>query len=461
MYTATSKEQIILELNLNKFRSQLKSANLAARTVLQAVFGSGKPADRVLSAWLRENRQCGSRDRQFIGEAVYAMLRYWGLLRKFLPAERLAEIERGEIRLARLELDALLFAALYLDYRNLPAADAIARELGFPWPKPDREARNQLLARAGALGKIFGVDAVFADGDLLPQWIASRLPEELDRERFLADLAARPPMWLRMQTAETDHLVADLSAAGLAVSRHGKIADAVAVTGRVNLFTLDAFRNGLFEVQDLASQCIGLAAAPRPGERWLDACAGAGGKTLQLAALMNRTGTVVATDIRSYKLDDLRTRARRAGFPNIRTREWDGKPYQGKQAARFDGVLVDAPCSCSGVWRRNPDGRWTLKEEELADITRVQLEVLTAAAPAVKPGGVLIYATCSLFPEENGGVLERFLAAHPEYTLEDFPNPLTGEPTGGTLQVFSYDGDCDSMFVARMRRQEALEDAAL
>ena len=285
MYTATSKEQIILELNLNKFRSQLKSANLAARTVLQAVFGSGKPADRVLSAWLRENRQCGSRDRQFIGEAVYAMLRYWGLLRKFLPAERLAEIERGEIRLARLELDALLFAALYLDYRNLPAADAIARELGFPWPKPDREARNQLLARAGALGKIFGVDAVFADGDLLPQWIATHLPEGLDRERFLADLAARPPMWLRMQTAETDHLVADLSAAGLSVSRHGKIADAVAVTGRVNLFTLDAFRNGLFEVQDLASQCIGLAAAPRPGERWLDACAGAGGKTLQLAAL--------------------------------------------------------------------------------------------------------------------------------------------------------------------------------
>lgn len=190
MYPATSKEQIILELNLNKFRSQLKSANLAARTVLQAVFGSGKPADRVLSAWLRENRQCGSRDRQFIGEAVYAMLRYWGLLRKFLPAERLVEIERGEIRLARLELDALLFAALYLDYRNLPAADAIARELGFPWPKPDREARNQLLARAGALGKIFGVDAVFADGDLLPQWIATHLPEGLDRERFLADLAA-------------------------------------------------------------------------------------------------------------------------------------------------------------------------------------------------------------------------------------------------------------------------------
>ena len=169
---------------------------------------------------------------------------------------------------------------------------------------------------------------------------------------------------------------------------------------------------------------------------------------------MKRRGTVVACDVRSYKLDDLRLRARRAGFPNIVTREWDGKPFHGKQADRFNGVLVDAPCSCSGVWRRNPDGRWTLPPEELTKTAELQQTILAAAAPAVRPGGVLVYATCSLFPVENGMVVEKFLAEHPEFTLEPFANPLTGEPTSGQLQIRSFDGDCDSMFVARMRRKE-------
>ncbi|HBP08272.1 MAG TPA: hypothetical protein DD673_16540, partial [Lentisphaeria bacterium] len=171
--------------------------------------------------------------------------------------------------------------------------------------------------------------------------------------------------------------------------------------------------------------------------------------------LMERTGTVVACDVRSYKLDDLRIRARRAGFPNIRTCEWDGKPYQGKQAARFDGVLVDAPCSCSGVWRRNPDGRWTLKPEDVEEAAALQQRILEAASTAVRSGGLLIYATCSLFPRENGGVVDAFLASHEEFALEPFEHPLTGEPCGGMLQVRSFDGDCDSMFVARLRRKEA------
>ncbi|HCH87370.1 MAG TPA: SAM-dependent methyltransferase, partial [Lentisphaeria bacterium] len=182
---------------------------------------------------------------------------------------------------------------------------------------------------------------------------------------------------------------------------------------------------------------------------------GAGGKTLELADLMERTGTVVACDVRSYKLDDLRIRARRAGFPNIVTREWDGKPFKGKQAGGYDGVLVDAPCSCSGVWRRNPDGRWTLKPEDVEEAAALQQRILEAASTAVRSGGLLIYATCSLFPRENGGVVDAFLASHEEFALEPFEHPLTGEPCGGMLQVRSFDGDCDSMFVARLRRKEA------
>ena len=442
------------DLNVKKFRSQMKACGSAARAVLEAMFLHGKPADRTLSGFFRENRQLGSRDRQFISEAIYSLLRGWGILRKFLPAERLGEIESGTIRLGRAELDALIYAALYLEGGNLPAADAIAKELELPWPKPDPAAASPFLGRADALARVFGTPVEFCETDLVPEWVPPMLPPDFPAERFLADLRRRPPMWLRIQTRDLDRLAAELSGCGLSPRRHERVANAFAVENpKVNLFTLDSFRRGEFEVQDLASQCIGLVAAPKPGERWLDACAGAGGKTLELADLMNRTGTVVACDVRSYKLDDLRIRARRAGFPNIVTREWDGKPFKGKQAGQYDGVLVDAPCSCSGVWRRNPDGRWTLKPEQIGEAAGLQARILDAASTAVRPGGVLVYATCSLFPCENGGVVEAFLAGHGEFSLEAFDHPLTGGACAGMLQLYSSDGDCDSMFVARMRRR--------
>jgi 16S rRNA (cytosine967-C5)-methyltransferase len=444
---------VAIELNAKKFRSQIKSCNNALRTVLETVFAQKKPADRTLSGFFRENRQLGSRDRQFISESVYALLRHWGVLRRFLPEERRAELESGVIRIGRVELEALLFAALYLDGSNLPAADAIAKELNIPWPKPKLDSPSPFLGKADALAAIFGVDVQFCDRDLLPNWVFDLLPADFPLERFLTDLLRRPPMWLRIQTPDLDRLSTELQACGSELRKVENIPNALGVVQpKVNLFTLESFRRGEFEVQDLASQCIGLVAAPKPGERWLDACAGAGGKTLELAELMKRSGTVVACDVRSYKLDDLRVRARRAGFPNIVTREWDGKPFKGKQAGLYDGVLVDSPCSCSGVWRRNPDGRWMLAPKDIFEMATLQQKILEAALSAVRPGGVLIYATCSLFPQENGEVVKNFLSNHAEFQLEKFAHPLTGKICDGTLQIYSFDGDCDSMFVARMRR---------
>lgn len=442
------------DLDPRKFKSQLKAAGNATRQVFEELFGNHRPADRAVSAWLRENRQYGSRDRQFITETLYALLRYWGMLRRFLPQERREEIESGTIRIGRTELEALFFAALYLEGSDLDAADAIARQLELPWPKMPKDADIPLVARANALAELFGCKANFSLEQLVPEWTFDLLEPDFPRVEYLKTLTSRPPMWLRGQIPDFNHLAAELQNAGLRVRRHERIPNAIAAEGKVNLFMLDAFRRGEFEVQDLASQCIGIFAAPQPGERWFDACAGAGGKTLQLADRMGRTGTVVASDIRGYKLEDLRTRARRAGFPNIETREWDGKPFRGRHAAKFDGVLVDAPCSCSGVWRRNPDGRWILRPQEVTEIAELQLKILNAASTAVRPGGVLVYATCSLFPAENGEVVGRFLADHPDFSLEAFPHPLTGAPTDGTMRVLSFEGDCDSMFAARMRRSE-------
>lgn len=438
-------------LSDKKLLSQFKLAGQAIRAVVTAAFGAGKPADRVLAAFFRENRACGSRDRALVSEAVFALWRHWGVLAllAFEPGRREA-VEGSEGAPTARELEFLTAGAIYLE--DLPFPLRRLFELDWP-PAPATPA-----ARAAALLRHFGRDGVDPDALLLPAWIAARLADAVPLRDYLARLRSRPPLWLRAQNCDPDELASELRAAGLDDLAPGPLPGSLKVeNARINLFTLPAFRAGKFEVQDLASQAVGCVAAPRRGERWLDLCAGAGGKTLQLAELMNRTGEVVATDLRSYKLDDLRRRARRSGFPNIRTVEYDGKKLKRQLRGVFDGVLVDAPCSCSGVWRRNPDGRWTLKESEIAEMAALQLSILNAAAAGVKEQGVLIYATCSVFPEENRGVVESFLAAHPEFELEPCRHPLRGEETAGLVQILPSDGDCDALFAARLRRRATPE----
>ena len=278
---------------------------------------------------------------------------------------------------------------------------------------------------------------------------------DCDLERLAEYLQKRPPLWLRAQNGDVKSLLESLKSDEIEAGCHPYAKNAVCVeSARVNLYTQKDFVAGKFEIQDLASQCIGVAAAPRPGERWWDACAGAGGKSLQLADLMERRGCVVASDIRAYKLDDLRRRSRRAQFPNIMCREWDGKALRPRQYEKFDGVLVDAPCSCSGTWRRNPDGRWTLQAAEVGEMAELQQQILQKCAPAVKHGGSLIYGTCSLFRAENQANVERFLTANPEFELVAFPHPLRDElVSDGMLQLYPWDGNCDALFVAKMRRR--------
>ena len=422
-----------------KQASQLKLACNALHTVLCALFGSGKPADRVMAAFFRSNPRCGSRDRRLISEIVYAVLRNWGFLR--LRLDLLQQLETGERAPATAELNKLIAEAVYLAGIPFPAAQ-LAKIPVPPTASSIFTRAERLLNRKPDLSL------------LVPEWVKDHLEPDFPVDQYIQSLCERPPMWLRMQTADQAALLQEFTDAGLMPERHPVAANAVAIrNAQINLFTLPAYCEGRFEVQDLASQCIGSACSPAPGERWLDACAGAGGKSLQLAELMQRKGTVVATDIREYKLEDLRKRARRAGFPNIQTKAWDGKALRPQHRERFDGVLVDAPCSCSGVWRRNPDGVWTLKQEEISETASLQGRILEAAAPGVKPGGVLVYATCSVFKEENREQVRAFLARHPEFVLEKFPHPLTGVmTTDGMLQVSPADADCDAMFVARMRK---------
>ena len=442
------EKRMVSSLSPEKTRAQLRLLDEAARKVLSAGFARRLPADRILADYFRRNRRCGSRDRAFISESIYALLRFWGFLRRYLPEERREEIEHGAIRLTAEELAALLMAGSFIN-GDLETAETIAA-----LSRLDRlpRALNNPAARANQLAGYFGCALKLTDADLLPEWVFAQLPEDLDRERFLRILTVRPPMWIRMQGGDPQAVAAELSASGPAgFEPHPRLPDAAAaVRTRVNLFSLASFRTGTFEVQDLASQCVALAAAPKPGERWLDPCAGAGGKTLHLAQLMHRKGTVVAGDARPAKLEDLRRRARRAGFPNIVTRPDLGGNRKNRH--RFDGVLIDAPCSCSGVWRRNPGAQWKLRPEDPAELSELQRRLLDDYADAVRPGGVLVYATCSLFDVENRAAVRHFLDTHAEYKLDPFPHPLTGKIVPGMVRIDSVDGDCDALFIAKMRR---------
>jgi 16S rRNA (cytosine967-C5)-methyltransferase len=219
----------------------------------------------------------------------------------------------------------------------------------------------------------------------------------------------------------------------------------------VDVYHLEAFKKGELEIQDLSAQAVGLACDPDPGERWWDACAGAGGKALHLAALMGGKGVVVATDVNERKLKEAVRRARRSPWRNLTTKAWDGRHVAGK-AGSFDGVLVDAPCSALGTWRRNPDARWSLDRATIPRLAALQCNLLHAASAGVRPGGALVYSVCTLTLAETTEVVRSFLASHPTFRLDLFPHPFTGAPTDGTLTIWPMEADSDAMFVARMVR---------
>ncbi len=443
-----------------RLASQLSALRNIFDHAVHEVLAGEHALDRVLSGFWRDHRCYGSRDRRLFSESLFAFFRFYGWLRTLLNDDERAAVERGDAGgLSGRTAAMLLLGAWTLE--NLPPEPAhalLARHFRLaPVPPPNPLVNSDVEERRRrwrqTVSEWLGAPAPLPEWrTLLPEWCWPRLPAACDPETYFPSLAVRPPLWLRIQTAACDEVVAELQAAGLTVKRHLRLPRAVAVTaGSVNLYTLEAYRAGRIEVQDLASQTIAAVCAPQRGERWWDACAGAGGKTLALAELMERTGKVVAGDIRAYKLEDLRQRARRAGFPNIEPRPWDGKKVSPRRGANFDGVLVDAPCSCAGVWRRNPDGRWNTTAADIDGMAAIQRTVLENVLGALRPGGVLIYATCSIFESENSGVVRDFLGAHPEFELEEFINPLNGGLEPGMLSVPGAAENCDSMFVARLR----------
>lgn len=287
----------------------------------------------------------------------------------------------------------------------------------------------------------------------LPDGLAPHLQERADRcgwtdeelHLFIDRQVLRPPLWLRMQDSGVlDDVLSELRRAGFTTEVYD---DAIAAVGDRGIFELECWRRGHVEIQDLASQAIGLMVGVEPGQFVWDACAGGGGKSLQLAAIMGGTGAVYATDPNERALRDLRQRARKAGLNSVRAYPWDGAalPDFGKSVSRrggFDRVLVDAPCSGCGTWRRNPDGRLRLMPDDLTALTDVQSHLLDVAAGGVAPGGLLVYATCSWLAAEDEDQVDAFAARHPEFQL--LAQAMHGNPAD----------DADTTFTAVLRRRQ-------
>ncbi|GAB5562115.1 MAG: RsmB/NOP family class I SAM-dependent RNA methyltransferase [Synoicihabitans sp.] len=280
--------------------------------------------------------------------------------------------------------------------------------------------------------------------ELFPSWLNDQCPAT-ENPAVREKLLERAPLWIRLQTKNQDEVAREFRDHDIPFDPSAQIPSAWRLPRGAPVSNTEAFRNGLIEVQDIGSQAILWSLPGLTGQNWLDACAGAGGKTLQLAQLVGPEGTVVAHDVRPKALKELQMRQQRAGFGNITTTR--------NVTGRYSGVLVDAPCSGSGTWRRSPHLKWTTKPEQITRATERQLFLLGQYSQFVMTDGILVYATCSLCRTENDGVADQFEQSHPEFRPLPLRSPgLSAPHESARLTLFPGDLDSDAYFVAAWKR---------
>jgi len=420
----------------------------AAIELLSAINSDGRPADAVASHYFRTRRYIGAKDRRAISERVWGILRRRARLGWWLTQEKVEDWPRERV-IADLvltdHLDQATISAIFTGEHNCPE-------------KLTPEDKRLIQALKGK--DIFHHDMPVPVRGEFPDWLEARFTDlfgdNLPKE--VALLREEAPVDLRINSLKTDRQTAQgaLAKEGLKAEPTKLSPIGLRLPARVALTAQELFKDGLVEVQDEGSQLVALLADARPGQAVLDLCAGAGGKTLAMAATMQNKGRLVACDTHSGRSERATQRLRRAGVHNVTRRviEAEGDKWLKRQAGSFDRVLVDAPCSGSGTWRRNPDAKWRLSEENLTNLTALQGRILDQAAALVKPGGHLIYATCSLLPEENDRQVDAFLARHADFTLmpinEAWAATIGGQcpVDGGTLQLTPAAHDTDGFFAA-------------
>lgn len=372
----------------------MKIHKLLVVTVVQAldeIFEQGAYADKVIQRNLKNQRQWGARDRRFFAETVYEIVR-WERLLAYLADDN--------------------------DLWKIWAAYWVRQGHELPdWPELEGFSAATVQQRQKDIPS-------FAIAQSIPDWMDQVLNKEIGPEYKEVVRALNKPaeVFLRVNGLKTtvEDLIPVLKEAGIDAERiSDDLPFALRLRERKNVFITEPFKKGLFEVQDAASQMVAPLLDVQPGHRVIDACAGAGGKSLHLAALMKNKGKVLSLDIHDWKLKELKVRARRGGVDVIETRHIESSKVIKRLYEAADRVLLDVPCSGMGVLRRNPDSKWKLSQDEIGRLHELQYEILTNYSGMTKKGGKLVYATCSLLPSENEQQIQKFLQANGDkWTLE-------------------------------------------
>ncbi|MCL8007734.1 RsmB/NOP family class I SAM-dependent RNA methyltransferase [Gelidibacter japonicus] len=357
---------------------------------LMLIFNEGQYADKVIQQLLKRDKRWGARDRAFVAETTYDIVRW-----KRLYAE-IAEVKEPFDR------DNIwrLFA-VWATLRGIKLPD---------WPYFENTPTRKIKGRFDELSKI----RKFKES--IPDWLDEMGEKELGNDLWTKEISAlneQADVILRVNTLKTtkEALQAVLFDLDIETDFIPNYPDALKLKERANVFQTEAFKDGHFEVQDASSQLVAKFLNVEPGMRVVDACAGAGGKALHIAALMENKGQVIALDIYNNKLNELKRRAKRNGVFNVETRVIDSTKVIKKLYDTADRVLIDAPCSGLGVLRRNPDAKWKLQPEFIDQIKITQQEILQQYSRMVKSGGQMVYATCSILPSENQDQVKAFLAS--------------------------------------------------
>lgn len=383
------------------------------QSALEAIFEEGQYADKVIERTLRSNPKWGARDRSFIAETTYEMVRWWRLIKYLSPSEDYW----------------ILFGTYWLMQGNeLP-----------PWEEFAKLDAGKIKEKYALLDNPAILESI-------PDWMYELGKKELGEvwDTELHSLNEAAEVVIRVNTLKTNRekLKNQLLEEGVKTYQIKGYPDALILEERQNIFRTAAFKAGLFEVQDASSQLVAAALSVESGMRVIDACAGAGGKTLHLAALMQDKGKIISMDLEEWKLQQTKLRARRNGISIIERRVIEGSKTIKRLKESADRLLLDVPCSGLGVLRRNPDTKWKLSPESIAKVQETQQEILQSYPSMLKKGGQLVYATCSILPSENERQVQAFLSseAGQGFTLLE------------EQKVLAHQSGFDGFYIARLQK---------
>jgi len=409
------------EARLHRLFNQRRIAlSLVERS--QTLLAPGVPFNSELAAFFKSQGKFGSSDRRLYRELIFAYLRYKPWIDE-LRDDKDAQIDMI-IRIAAPIKEVLVLYPTLKD--ELP-------------PKDQFENRHRLIGKTDE-------DLI----DLIPDWIASHYSVKPTTED-ITRIFKRCPLWLRIQKGDPFEIIEQLekvSKSETEVEHYHRAPNVIKAPTNLPLLEVPAYVNGEIEVQDISSQLLLLMLDPTPTGNWLDACAGAGGKTLQLSQILGSDGKVIAYDARQSALRELEKRAKRAGVRNIEIR------YTRPTYETFDGVLVDAPCSGSGTWRRHPFLMRQTREKDVMAHSERQQSLLDHYSKLVGPNGRLVYCTCSLSSYENEYVAEKFLGSHEDFVHEPLGNRFDLKDEGKGITIRPNDFDGDGLYITSFKRDD-------